>query len=73
MKVIVVHEDGDRSSRVADLLKEVRQCVDQGTLRYQNVSVSLEVHGTQIVTIPKERYDQLVETERMYQLHGGRD
>ena len=41
MKVIVVHEDGDRESRVATLADEVRACVKNGTMRYQGVVVEV--------------------------------
>jgi hypothetical protein len=35
MRIIVVHEDGDRESRINDLAEEIRICVKTGTTRYQ--------------------------------------
>lgn len=42
MKVIVVHEDGDRESHVKELAAEIRVCVDTGTMRYQGVTVETQ-------------------------------
>ena len=41
MRVIVVHEDGDRGDRVATLADEVRACVKNGTMKYQGVVVEV--------------------------------
>lgn len=41
MKVIVVHEDGDKSSRTNELLASIVVCVQNGTMRHQGVSVEL--------------------------------
>jgi len=40
MRVIVVHEDGDRESRVAALYTEVGMAIATGTMRYQGVGLS---------------------------------
>jgi hypothetical protein len=42
VRIIVVHEDGDRATRVSALASEVRQCVKDGTMRYQGVSVEVQ-------------------------------
>ena len=41
MRVIVVHEDGDREDRVAELFASIDICVKTGTMRYQGVGVEL--------------------------------
>ncbi|QFG08059.1 hypothetical protein SEA_HERBERTWM_32 [Mycobacterium phage Herbertwm] len=41
MRIIVVHEDGDRSSRVALLAQEVTACVASGSMQYQGVDVEV--------------------------------
>lgn len=41
MRVIVVHEDGDRTSRVAELFASIDMCVRTGTMRHQGVGVEL--------------------------------
>lgn len=45
MRVIVVHEDGDRSSRVAQLLDEVRECVRTESMQHQGVRVDMKFEG----------------------------
>lgn len=45
MKIVVVHEDGDRASRVQELAGEVRHCVKNGTMRYQGVRVEVRHSG----------------------------
>lgn len=41
MRVIVVHEDGDRSDRVNELAASIVRCVQDGTMRHQGVSIEL--------------------------------
>jgi hypothetical protein len=41
MRVLVVHEDGDREDRVAELFADVEICVKLGTMRHQGVRVML--------------------------------
>ena len=41
MRAVVIHEDGDRESRVAELLAEVRECVKNGSMRHQGVAVEM--------------------------------
>lgn len=48
MRVIVVHEDGDRTSRVEALAEEVRTCIENGSMRV--IGVSLEVRLPQSTT-----------------------
>jgi hypothetical protein len=42
MRVIVVYEDGDRTSRVETLADEVRKCVKNGSMRVLGVSVEVQ-------------------------------
>lgn len=48
MRVIVVHEDGDRTSRVETLAEEVRICIETGSMRV--IGVNLEVRLPQSTT-----------------------
>lgn len=41
MRVIVVHEDGDREDRVATLFAEIDIAITNGTMRYQGVGLAL--------------------------------
>ncbi len=45
MRVIVVHEDGDRTTRVQELAEEVRQCVKAGSMQALGVSVEVQSEG----------------------------
>lgn len=45
MRVIVVHEDGDRDDRVRELLASIVVCVQDGTMRQQGVMVELRHEG----------------------------
>lgn len=42
MRIIVVHEDGDRTSRVKTLADEVRTCVKNGSMRVIGVPVEVQ-------------------------------
>lgn len=48
MRVIVIHEDGDRINRVEALAEEVRTCIENGSMRV--IGVNLEVHLPQSIT-----------------------
>lgn len=41
MRVIVVHEDGDRTDRVTALAGELCAAVAKGSMRYQGVGVEI--------------------------------
>ena len=41
MRVLVVYEDGDKESRLAELFASIDTCVKTGTMRYQGVGVEL--------------------------------
>jgi hypothetical protein len=47
VRVIVVHEDGDRESRVAELFASIDIAVNTGSMRYQGVGVELR-HESEI-------------------------
>lgn len=46
MRIIVVHEDGDRATRVAQLAAEIRTCVQTGSMQHQGVSVEMQTEGS---------------------------
>jgi hypothetical protein len=47
VRIIVVHEDGDRSSRVETLAAEVRECVKNGSMRVIGAPVEVQ-HETEL-------------------------
>lgn len=50
MRIIVMHEDGDRASRVSTLADEVRKCVENGSMRVIGVSIEVQTEDTVGVT-----------------------